>query len=149
MDEQEVARAALDCKPEMIGHTGVISRMDDKYYFVSIIPQTACSGCYSKGICGVTGLNDKIITIPKKPSEEFKIGDQVTVMMKKSLGTKAVFLGYLLPFALLLLTLMLSYSFSKNEGIAGLSAIVVLVPYFFVLHLMRDRLKSTFNFSIR
>ena len=32
-------------------------------------------------------------------------GDNVTILMKKSIGYKALFLGYILPFILLVLTL--------------------------------------------
>ena len=83
-----------------------------------------------------------------KQSGLFREGQEVVVAMKKSLGGKAVFLGYLLPFLLLIGVLITVLTLSGDEGIAGLSAIGILIPYYLVLYLLRDRLKKTFSFSI-
>jgi sigma-E factor negative regulatory protein RseC len=139
----------INCESDSIAHTGIINQIDDKHFFVKIITQKACSNCYSKGICSVSDLNDQIIEVPRKPNATFKIGDKVDVVMKKSLGSKAVFLGYVMPFLLLLLTLIITFNLSENEGLAGLSAVGILVPYYLTLYLVKDRLKSTFIFNIQ
>lgn len=149
MDQLDEFTLDRNCESDSITHSGVINKTDDKYYFVSIISQNACSGCYSKGICNVTELSDKVIMVSKKDPGRFKVGDEVEVVMKKSLAFQAVFLGYLLPFIILFAALLITYYFSKSEGWAGLAALGILIPYYLVLYLLKDRLKSTFVFSIR
>lgn len=146
MDEVYTDR---NCESDSIAHNGIINKVDEKYFYVSIVTQKACSSCYSKGICSITDLNNQIIEVPRKHNSSHKVGDEVEVLMKKSLGIKAVFLGYILPFLLLLITLILTYKISENEGLAGLAAIFILIPYYLVLYAMKDRFKSTFVFSIR
>ncbi len=138
-----------NCESDSIAHSGIINKLDERYYYVSIIAQKACSNCYSKGLCSITDLNDQIIEVPRKHNCERKVGDEVEVLMKKSLGVKAVFLGYILPFILLLTTLILTYKILDNEGLAGAAAIFILIPYYLVLYALKDRFKSTFVFSIR
>jgi len=138
-----------NCESDSITHSGIIKMVDERYYYISIVSQKACSNCYSKGICSITDMNDQIIEVPRKQNSNRKVGDEVEVLMKKSLGVKAVFLGYILPFILLLTTLILTYNISENEGFAGIAAIFILIPYYLVLYILKDRLKSTFVFSIR
>ena len=69
--------------------------------------------------------------------------------MRKSLGGVAVFLGYILPFILLMLVLLLVLLISGNEGLAGLLAIAAMIPYYWLLYIFRDKLKRTFSFSIQ
>ncbi|NOX48289.1 MAG: SoxR reducing system RseC family protein, partial [Chlorobi bacterium] len=76
-------------------------------------------------------------------------GDRVEILMEKSLGTKAVFLGYILPFIVLFITLIVGLNVFDDEGIAGLLALGILVPYYFALYYLRGRLSNTFIFRIR
>jgi sigma-E factor negative regulatory protein RseC len=138
-----------NCESDSIAHSGIINKLDERYYYVSIIAQKSCSNCYSKGLCSITDLNDQIIEVPRKHNNDRKVGDEVEVLMKKSLGVRAVLLGYILPFVLLLSTLILTYEISESEGLAGAAAIFILIPYYFVLYALKERLKSTFVFSIR
>jgi len=68
--------------------------------------------------------------------------------MQKSLGTRAVMLGYFLPFLLVLLTLIVTLNIFKSQGLAGLISLGVLVPYYMLLYFNKDRLKKTFTFKI-
>ncbi len=52
--------------------------------------------------------------------DKYNVGDSVTVSMKQSLGNRAVFLAYFLPFLLVLATLIAVLSLSDNELFAGI-----------------------------
>ncbi len=69
-------------------------------------------------------------------------------MLKKSLGFKALFLGYILPFLLLVITLFTSLTITKNEGLAGLLSVGVLLPYYLGLYFFRKKISNTFIFEI-
>jgi sigma-E factor negative regulatory protein RseC len=93
-------------------------------------------------------MTEKVIEIPRQSGDTYQKGDSVEVLMKKSLGTRAVIIGYIVPFLLLIITLVAAFKISGNEGIAGLSSISVLAFYYGVLYLIRDRLRKTFTFTI-
>lgn len=133
---------------ENITHPGVIDSISDDSVFVRILAKSACSSCHAKGMCSVAEIEEKIVEVKKEDGRGFAEGQEVTVSMQKSLGGKAVFLGYLLPFLILIGTLILVLSLSGNEGLAGLSAIGILIPYYLGLYLLRDKLKRTFSFRI-
>jgi sigma-E factor negative regulatory protein RseC len=133
---------------ENITHPGIVEQLADDKVFVKILAMSACSSCHAKGMCNVAEVEEKVVEIRKDPQREFKIGEQVTVTMKKSLGSIAVLLGYIAPFFLLLGVLILVLFLSGNEGVAGLSAILVLIPYYWLLYIYRNRLKQTFSFMI-
>lgn len=136
------------CATDTIRHKGVIHNVDEHYNYVSIVQQSACASCQVKGACNVSELNNEIIKIPKSSNEEYKIGQQVNVKMEKSLGTKAVMLGYFLPFLLVLISLIVLINVMSSEGLAGLFSIGLLIPYYFILYMVRNRLNKTFVFEI-
>lgn len=138
-----------DCDLDAIKHSGVIKEIDDLQYYVSIVAQSACAGCSAKGVCNVSEMKDEIVEVPRNKSEDFAIGDKVDILMEKSQGTKAVMLGYIVPFLIVLATLIISLSLIGNEGFAGLISIGVLVPYYLILYVNRKKLKTAFRFRIR
>lgn len=136
------------CESDGFSHQGTISSMDSLSYYVSIISKSACSSCHSKSICSVIEMQEKIIEVPRNPGESFQTGDTVHVKMSKSAGIKAVLFGYLIPFSLLILLLVLSGKLLQSEGLAGIIAIGTVGVYYLVLYQFKDRLKKTFRFSI-
>ena len=79
----------------------------------------------------------------------YKVGEEVTVLMKKTLGSQAVFLAYVLPFLIMFIVLIILINLTGNEGFSGLISIAILVPYFYIIYLLRDRFKKKFIFVIR
>jgi sigma-E factor negative regulatory protein RseC len=133
---------------ENISHPGVVESIADDTVFVKIVAMSACSACHAKGMCNVSEMEEKVVEIKKDPQRNYIPGENVTVSMRKTLGSKAVFLGYILPFLLMIGVLILVLFLSGDEGIAGLSAIIILVPYYWLLFLYRNNLKKAFSFRI-
>lgn len=133
---------------DIIQHPGRIEEITEEKVLVNILAQSACSTCHSKKMCSVAEMENKIIEVRKTEDFKYKVGDQVTVFMKKSLGSKAVFYGYLYPFLLMLVTLITLYAITSNEGIAALSSLIILVPYYLALYKLKDKLSTTFEFKI-
>jgi sigma-E factor negative regulatory protein RseC len=131
-----------------ITHTGRINQITQTRIFVSIVSESACAACHAKGFCNVSDMKEKIIEVKNPVNGEHKTGDWVTITTKQSMGLKAVFYGYILPFIVLMATLLTTINTTGNEGLAGLLALLVLVPYYFALYLMREKLKSKFEFRI-
>ncbi len=131
---------------ERITHEGIIDRIEDDKIFVRILSKSACAECHSNGMCSVAEMTEKLIEV-HNDSSGYSSGQSVHVILDRTLGNKAVVLGYLLPFIILLLTLVTASSF-LSELWAGLSAIAILVPYYLMLFLFKEKLSNTFSFRI-
>ncbi|MCW0482098.1 SoxR reducing system RseC family protein [Gaoshiqia sediminis] len=133
---------------EGIEHTGIIKKLSGEKIIVGIINESACASCHAKGACTAADMKDKDIEI-EHFTGDFRLGQQVRVIGKTSQGFKALFYGYVLPFLLLMATLIISLQITQNEGLSGLFALGILVPYYFVLYLFRNKLKRSFEFEIK
>ncbi|MEZ5083369.1 MAG: SoxR reducing system RseC family protein [Bacteroidales bacterium] len=137
-----------DCSIDDIKHDGIVTRSDDRFVYVSIVAQSACSACSVKGACNVSDLKNEIIEVEKQQGIEYNQGERVQLFMEKSLGTKAVFFGYLLPFILVLISLIIAFSITSNQGLAGLVSLGILIPYYLILYAKRNYMKKAFVFRI-
>lgn len=134
---------------QVIEHPGVVLKIFDKGLEVMILSQSACSSCHAKGACSAADMEEKIVEVADPAAHNFVVGQQVTVFMQQRLGTRAVFFGYILPFLLMVLTLIVLISNGVSEPFAGLSALLVLVPYYIGLYFLRGKLDKTFLFAVK
>jgi len=132
---------------ESIEHTGIVQSIEDKYVNVSISSVSACSGCHASGVCEVSGAEEKIVRAIN--TGDIKPGEAVMVVMEKSLGFRALFLGYLLPFLLVMFLLILLSALSISEPLTGLIALLSLVPYYTVIYLKKEKIGQRFSFTIK
>ena len=134
---------------ENITHPGIIDHITEDSVFVKILAMSACSTCHAKSMCNIAEVEEKIVEVRKDSSRKYDLGQEVMVSMKKSLGGKAVFFGYVLPFFILMGVLLGVLFISNDQGLAGLLAIAALIPYYWLLYIFRDKLKRTFSFRIQ
>ncbi len=133
-----------------IEHPGIITKMENDQIWVSIQPQSACGNCHSKSHCGMAEVAEKIVEVSNSGSaKKYVTGQKVMISLRKSLGYRALLLGYLLPFLAVLVTLILSLHLSGSELLSALLAIFVVIPYYAVLYIKRDQIKSSFRFYIK
>lgn len=129
-----------------IEHKGIVVGIVENIVKVNILAQSACSACHAKGACNVSDVEEKQIEILS--NQNFTIGENVNVIMQKALGFKALIYGYLIPFIFVLLALIVSSAITENEAISGIISLLVLIPYYLVLFLLRNRFKKEFSFKI-
>ena len=122
---------------ETITHPGIVENIEEDKISVKILAQSACSSCHAKGVCSVADVEEKTVMVKSFNTKNLSPGDRVTVRMERSLGKKAVFLGYLLPFILVMATLILMVSLTSNEGLSALASLLILVPYYLGLYLLK------------
>ena len=130
-----------------IKHKGFVKKVTDTTLIVNIVNQSACSACHAKGACSVSDYQDKEIEISNF-NNNYAPGQEVTILFKESKGFTALFYGYVLPFMLVLLTLIVSNSATNNELFAGLLSLAILIPYYITLYFFRHLLKKVFNFEV-
>ena len=131
-----------------ITHQGIIDSIALNSINVRIVSASACSACHAKGACNASDMQEKMIEV-NPGSKEVKVGEWVTIVSKESMGFKALLLGYVLPFLLVLLTLIVCTLASLKESTAGLISLAILIPYYAILYLTRDIVKKSFIFEIQ
>ncbi len=139
----------MDVKPKETNafyHTGVVSEIHGRSIIVSLDENVNCESCSAKGVCGVSDSASKEVEIIDSV-ESFKLNEPVKVMLKKELGQKAVFWAYIFPFLLMLLTLVTA-SLLFAEWIAGVLALLILIPYYGAVYALKDYFKKTFRISV-
>ncbi len=133
---------------QKIEHDGIVTQITDKSLYVNMLVSSACTSCEAKGACGVSESEVKVVEVPNEGSH-LKPGDQVVVGMDQSKGILAMFLGYMLPFLLMIIVLIVALQLTDNEAIAGLLSIGILIPYYIFLYLGRNKLKQKFTFTLK
>jgi positive regulator of sigma E activity len=132
-----------------VEHSGVISAISNNLIRISIAQESACGHCKAKGSCSIGEFSEKTIDIMDPQSNNYRVGEEINVILEQSLGIKALGLGYLLPFLVLLITLATLVSAGINEGLAGILSIASLGPYYLGLWFFRDNLRKEFTFKIK
>lgn len=130
-----------------IRHKGFVKEVTETSLIVNIVNQSACSACHAKGACSVSDYQDKEIEITQF-SKQYLPEQEVTIIFQESKGFTALFYGYILPFLLVFITLIVVVSVSNNELIGGLSALAILIPYYITLYFLRHLFKKVFNFEV-
>lgn len=130
-----------------IEHMGSIQKIEGFNARVTLSAQSACSACHAKGVCSVAGMEEKSVDVIH--TGNFRTGEKVNVILKQSLGYKALVLGYVLPFIIVLLFLILFTIIFDNEAIAGIYSLSVLIPYYLIIYHFREKIRREFAFTIR
>lgn len=138
--------SSLQKNKDTFVHAGFISKINSDSVIVTLEQNIHCEACQVKGTCGVSDSSTKEIEVYNS-GDLFQINERVDVILKKALGLKAVFWAYVFPFILMFITLITASSFLK-EWQAGFISLLILVPYYLILYLLKDTLKSAFKTSI-
>ncbi|MDR3260705.1 MAG: SoxR reducing system RseC family protein [Tannerella sp.] len=132
---------------ETIQHTGIIERIDPPVVFVRIVQPSACSGCHAKSMCPDTDGKNQTIEV-EDLSGNFAIDEEVILCGQYAGGMQAVLLAYVFPLLLVVTALALGARLTGSELTGGLTGLGVLLPYYGLIYLMRDKLKRKFVFTL-
>ena len=132
-----------------ISHSGRIEAVGKDSVTVRIVSRSACASCHAAGLCTASESATKDIRVRTTPADDYKVGEEVLVLLRGNMGTKAVLLAYGVPlFILLILVVSLSFTdvHELAAGAAGLGGVAV---WFLILYCFRDRLEREYEFYIR
>jgi len=132
-----------------IEHSGIVKEIINDELKVSIINKSSCASCNLKGSCSVSDIQEKIVDVFVSNPQDYIVGENVDVFYRQSLGFRALFLGYLLPFIVLLVTMILMLELTNKELLSGLVSLFSLIPYYLIVYLTRNKIKKTFSFSVK
>ena len=132
-----------------ITHSGVVESMENDCMKVRIMQTSACSGCKIAAHCSASEQKEKLVDVVLPAHHaDYHVGDHVVVAASLQTGIQAVVYGFGLPLMVLIITLITVLQATGNEGLAALSGLAALIPYYLIVYLMRHRLKKKFAFTI-
>lgn len=132
-----------------ITHSGVIESISQNRITVRFVQVSACASCKVSGQCHASDQREKTVEIVSADASAYQVGEHVEVVADTGVGRRAVWWAFVLPLLLFLGSLFVVASVTGNETWGVLAAIFMLVVYYGVLHLLRDRIGRTLAFTLQ
>lgn len=133
---------------QKISHSGVVERIEGDCIKVRIVQTSACAACKVASHCNAAESKVKIVDVFGCDTTNYSTGQEVTVWASRDVANRALLLGFGVPFLLLVCVLLIALRLTANEGLAALWALGSLVPYYFALWLLRNRIQRGISFQI-
>ena len=131
-----------------IRHEGIVESIDNGHVRVKITQHSACSTCKIASHCTASESKEKVIDIFQCKRQDINMGDIVVVSTSGKSAGKALLLGFGLPLIILLSVIVTMLAFGIEEGIAALTAIASLIPYYMVIWMLKNRISHAISFHI-
>lgn len=131
-----------------ISHEGIVTTIDNDNVEVKILSKSACASCNIKTACNMSEMQEKIISIPAPKDKKLSIGQDVVISIKLGQANRAVIFAYVIPVIILISMIFILSVLKIDEGVNALISIGTLVPYYFILYLLKDRIKRKFEYEI-
>ena len=133
---------------DIIKHRGVVEKIDGSHVVVRIVQTSACSACSAKGLCNASESKEKQIDVYES-NPSYRIGEEVVLCGSTSMGMRAVLLAFGIPVLLLLFALFATMRITDGDALlSAIVAMLAIIPYYFVIYLMKDKMDRTFSFVI-
>ncbi|HAH59065.1 MAG TPA: Fis family transcriptional regulator [Bacteroidales bacterium] len=126
---------------------GRVHHIQENQVFVEVTALSACASCHVKGVCGAAESGQRLIEAQKPEGIKLKPGQEVWINAQPRAGHKAVIIGYVIPFIILVLVLIVTSRF-VTEMVAGILALSSLLPYYLFVYLFRHRIETHFKFTL-
>lgn len=131
-----------------IRHEGVVDSIDAESVHVRILQTSACAACKVSGYCNAAESKEKIIDVFQPDTSSLKVGDMVVVSTSGEVASIALLWAFGLPFILMVAVLILVLWQTGDEGVAAISGLLVLIPYYALLYCLRHRMRRQMAFTI-
>ena len=133
---------------EKVCKEGIVRRFEGDKVWVEIVVSSACGGCAAKSLCNISEKKEELVEAVNITGEEFSIGEAVQIQMKESQAHRAVVLGYLIPFIVLVVGLFVCYALTHIEWLSALVAFGLTAIYYFILKMFDKRLAKEFTLYV-
>ncbi len=135
---------------EAVRYRGVVQDVGDSSLSVKIMKASSCASCSVRGHCSTVGAEEKTIEVDNvsAAAQLYKRGDEVWLMGTESMGRSAVLYGIVIPFLVMVASLLVFSRLNISEPLMALGAFVMLVPYYGLLYANKDKLKRKFGFLV-
>ncbi len=135
-------------KANTISHTGIVKRVNGQQVSVLITQNSACSACEAAHLCHSAESQEKVIEAWAMDGNVPQIGQTVTIRGTVGQGMMAAVLAYGVPLVLVVSVLFVLNGQEIGETCAAMWALLSLIPYYGVLHLLQGRLARKLTFHV-
>lgn len=126
-------------------HVGIVTESQGNHVKISLLG-TGCSGCHNS-LCMLGSSKAKEVDLVAIENG-FLAGDEVLVKINPKSGYKAVTMMYLVPFVLIMITLIFVAHAGYGEAVTGIASLLVLLPYFFMIYLLKKSFAKQCKFEV-
>ena len=134
-----------------IEHEGRVIAVDKDYISVEIVNKSACAACHAKGVCGASDEAVKVVEVAQDITtltEDYQVGETVNVVMSSAMGTQAIWLAYVVPLLVLMLSILVFSLCGAGEVLMGLGSLGAVALYYLGVFFYRKKISKIFIFSI-
>ena len=130
---------------------GIVQKIETDYIYVLMKINSACAECHAKFVCFPSQTKNELLKIKNSKNVTFSEGEVVTIEMEQKFGEKALRIGYLYPFIILITLLILIYKVTAHELLAAFSSLGGVIFYYSLLYLFNKKKKEDkrFVFHVR
>lgn len=135
---------------EYIDHDAIVVAIDPAHNIVKVRIDDSgeCGSCPASAICHATGEPDNLITIYTKNAVSYRKNDIVTVRGTEQMHRKAIMYATVLPSIAMVAVMVAVYILTLNQLAAALTGIGVMIFFFILLYLARNKMAHEFSFTI-
>ena len=136
---------------ERIEHEGRVIAVDKDYISVEIVNKSACAACHAKGVCGASDEAVKVVEVAQDITtltEDYQVGETVNVVISSAMGTQAIWLAYVVPLLVLMLSILVFSLCGAGEVLMGLGSLGAVALYYLGVFFYRKKISKIFIFSI-
>lgn len=135
---------------DYIEHSAIITKIDRRngILTVRIDNPDECGDCPAKKLCDTNGDTSNLVNIKTNDTARFKIDDIVTVRGTEKMHHKAIMYATVFPCIILVATMVGIYLLTGNQLASALSGIGILIVFYLVLWLCRNKIAHEFIFTV-
>lgn len=131
-----------------IEHGGTVISIEGNTVVVEMIVEAACQGCKMKAMCNKESEQNRVVSVYTDMAAHYSVHEHVIVSISTAMGVKAAVWVYVIPFLIVLATLVGSLQAGATELTAGLSSLIILAVYYFLLYLLKEKIEKQIVFEI-
>lgn len=132
-----------------VSHSGIVDSISNGCVRVRIQQTSSCAACHVASHCNAADSKEKVVDVYDVSNiNSLKPGDIVVVYTSGKMASRALLMGFGIPFLILVSVLTGVLWFTGNEGASAIAALFALGLYYLVLYFCRDCIKQNISFHI-
>ena len=135
-------------KAEQIIHLGKVLSVDSSVGSIEILLEDGgdCGSCPAAKLCNHGPKSENKVVVMS--DDTFDVGEKVRVVGTEMMHRKAIVLALVCPCLLLIATMVMVYLLTLDESVAALSGVGLMLVFFIVLDVCRNRIAREFVFRV-
>ncbi|MCH5305269.1 MAG: SoxR reducing system RseC family protein [Rikenella sp.] len=131
-----------------IRQTATVVRVSDSELEVEVCRAEACAGCKARRVCSEGGTAGGRRMTLVNDGQGYRTGEQITLVMRRAAGLRAVAVAYLVPVFLIIGALLVFQALGTEETAAALATLGLLGLYFLAVRLLRGGIDRRLTIEI-